>query len=490
MTAKIIFNQNYVIGEIDNRLYGSFLEHIGRAIYGGIYEPDHPTADEMGFRQDVITLVKELQVPIVRYPGGNFLSAYNWEDGTGDKANRPHKLEPAWKSIETNQVGIDEFQEWAKRAGTDILMGVNLGTRGADDARNCVEYCNGDTDTYYAQMRRKNGFEKPFSIKTWCLGNEMGGLMQICRKTPEEYGRLAAETGKLMKLTDPSIELVACGSSHKNMPRFGEWELTVLEHTYDVADYLSIHQYFASQHNTPEAFLGKSVELDAYIKSVVAMCDAVKAKRHSGKTMYLSFDEWNVFADGLQISSATWEEAPCRFEYTYSLLDALVVGCMMITLQNNCDRIKIACLAQLVNAIAPIMTETRGRAWAQTIYYPFLYASRYGRGEALRTVVKCDTYDANDCKQIPYLECAAIHNAEKREICIFIVNRSLKDSVTVEMIPEDFGQCRLTEHVEIYASDFRAVNTADSQQVQPIQRTLEDEIILQKHSWNMLRFQY
>lgn len=490
MKAKIIFNQNYVIGEIDDRLYGSFLEHVGRAIYGGIYEPDHPTADEMGFRQDVMTLVKKLQVPIVRYPGGNFLSAYNWEDGTGDKANRPRKLEPAWKSIETNQVGIDEFQEWAKRADTDILMAVNLGTRGADDARNCVEYCNGDTDTYYAQMRRKNGFEKPFGIKTWCLGNEMGGLMQICRKTPEEYGRLAAETGKLMKLTDPSIELVACGSSHKNMPRFGEWELTVLEHTYDVADYLSIHQYFASQHNTPEAFLGKSVELDAYIKSVVAMCDAVKAKRHSGKTMYLSFDEWNVFADGLQITSDTWEEAPVRFEYTYSLLDALVVGCMMMTLQNNCDRVKIACLAQLVNAIAPIMTETGGRAWAQTTYYPFLYASRYGRGQTLRAVVNCDTYDADGCRNVPYLECAAVYNGKKREIAVFTVNRSLKEDIELDIQLEDFGNCILQEHIELYAEDIQTTNAADCQPIKPVSVSVAEGIVLKRHSWNMLRFQY
>lgn len=492
MKAEIIVNKNYVIGDIDNRLYGSFLEHVGRAIYGGIYEPLHPQADDMGFRKDVMELVKKLNVPIVRYPGGNFLSAYNWEDGIGDKAQRPQKLDLAWKSIETNQVGIDEFQEWAKRANTQVMMAVNLGTRGVDDARNCLEYCNCDTDTYYAQLRKQNGFEKPFGIKTWCLGNEMGGVWQICRKTPEEYGRLAVETAKVMKLVDSDIELVACGSSHKNMPRFGEWELTVLDHTYEVIDYLSIHQYFASESNETADFLGKSVELDKYIKAVAAMCDAVKAKKHSDKTINLSFDEWNVFADGLQITGETWEIAPHRFEYQYSLKDALVVGCMMMTLQNNCDRVKIACLAQLVNAIAPIMTENGGLAWVQTTYYPFMYASAYGRGETMRPVVKCDKYDTKTHKNIPYLECSVVHNPQKRQVTIFTVNRSLKDKVELKTVFQDFGECVLKEHIELYSPNLDAVNNKEKENVRPVSVKISDksDMVLKKHSWNMLRFEY
>ena len=239
MKARIIANKRFVIGDIDRRIYGSFIEHLGRAVYGGIYETTHPTADSQGFRQDVINLVKKLRVPIVRYPGGNFVSGYNWEDGTGDKSKRPKRMELAWMAIETNEVGIDEFQEWAKRANSEVMMAVNLGTRGAEDARNCVEYCNAATDTYYANMRRKNGFEQPFGIKVWCLGNEMDGPWQIGHKTAEEYGRLAAETAKIMKWVDPSIELVACGSSGLGMNTFGEWELTVLDHTYDYVDYIS-----------------------------------------------------------------------------------------------------------------------------------------------------------------------------------------------------------------------------------------------------------
>ena len=325
MKAKILVNKNFRIGEIDRRIYGSFIEHLGRAVYGGIYEPDNENADECGFRKDVIKLVKELSVPAVRYPGGNFVSGYHWEDGTGDKSKRPQKLEPAWGVIETNQIGVDEFQEWAKRADTDIIMAVNLGTRGPEDARNLLEYCNADTDTYYANMRRKNGFEEPFDIRTWCLGNEMDGPWQIGYKTAEEYGKLAAETAKQMRLIDPDIELVACGSSGYNMETFGEWELTVLEHTYEQVDYISMHQYYGNENGTTEDYLGKAVHMDQFIKSVVALCDAVKAKKHSDKTIYLSFDEWNVWFHSNQDKIDKWQIAPSQLEDIYDFRDALLV---------------------------------------------------------------------------------------------------------------------------------------------------------------------
>lgn len=266
MKAEIIINKDKIISQIDERIYGSFIEHLGRAVYGGIYEPGHPTADNMGFRQDVMNMVKELKIPIVRYPGGNFVSGYNWEDGTGDKAKRPRKMELAWSSIETNEVGIDEFQEWAKRAGAEVMMAVNLGTRGPEEARNLVEYCNSETDTHYANQRRKNGFEKPFGIKTWCLGNEMDGEWQIGAKKPLEYARAACETAKVMKWVDPSIELVACGSSSPDRETFGEWERAVLREAYEQIDYLSLHHYYGNPNNDTPAFLGSSLIMDKYIK--------------------------------------------------------------------------------------------------------------------------------------------------------------------------------------------------------------------------------
>ncbi len=295
MKARIVIDKNKTVSRIDDRLYGSFIEHLGRAVYGGIYEPSHETADDMGFRGDVMEMIKELNVPIIRYPGGNFVSGYNWEDGTGDKSKRPKKMELAWQSVETNEVGIDEFQEWAKRAHSDVMMAVNLGTRGADEARNLVEYCNCETDTYYAEMRRRNGFEKPFGIKTWCLGNEMDGDWQICHKTAYEYGRIACETAKLMKWTDPSIELVACGSAHINMPTFGEWERTVLRECYEHVDYISLHNYYGNPNNDTAAYLASAVDMDSFIKQVSAICDEVKAEKNSDKTVNLSFDEWNIW---------------------------------------------------------------------------------------------------------------------------------------------------------------------------------------------------
>lgn len=494
MKAEIIINRNYRIGEIDRRIYGSFIEHLGRAVYGGIYEPGHPTADDRGFRGDVIGFVKELNVPIVRYPGGNFVSGYNWEDGIGDKSKRPRRIELAWQSVEPNQVGIDEFQEWARRAGSEVMMAVNLGTAGPSEAMNCVEYCNSETDTHYAQMRRKNGFEKPFKIKTWCLGNEMDGDWQMGHKTAEEYGRVAAETAKLMKLVDPEIELVLCGSSSPEMPSYIDWELTALEHAYDYVDYISLHSYYNNKSgNTPE-FFARSVGMDRFIKTVASVCDIVRAKKRRSKTVNLSFDEWNVWYN---CSNAGWKIGAHIMEDCYTLEDAIVVGCLLMTLQNNCDRVKIACMAQLVNVIAPIMTDDDGSSWVQTTFYPFMFASANGRGTAMKPVVNCGSYRSADFGEVPYIETSVIHNAEKRELVVFAVNRSLDDGAETSVRFENFEDCALVEHVELYSDDLKAVNTKTSSAVLPARREIEaalpsaeHRVKLKKHSWNMLRFAY
>lgn len=490
MKAEIRVNRHFTVGQIDRRIYGSFIEHLGRAVYGGIYEPGHATADDQGFRRDVLELVKKLQIPIVRYPGGNFVSGYNWEDGTGDKAKRPRKMELAWQVVETNQVGIDEFREWARRAGAQVMMAVNLGTRGPDEARNCLEYCNGTLDTHYANLRRQNGFPEPFGIQVWCLGNEMDGPWQIGSKTAEEYGRVAAETAKVMKWVDPSIELVACGSSNYDMPTFGDWELTVLDHTYDYVDYLSLHQYYGNPEDDTLEFLCKSDDMDAFIRSVAAICDAVKAKKHSDKQLNLSFDEWNVWfhSQDADAKMEKWQVAPPQLEDVYTFEDALLVGSMLMTLQNHCDRVKIACLAQLVNVIAPIMTENGGSAWVQTIFYPFLYASTYGRGSTLRSIVSCDSFTAGKYRDAAYLVASAIHNEETQEIVIFAVNRSLTEDMELDIVPENFGRCRVLEQVELYHEDLKAVNRKDQEAVSPRSVPVgEGKITLKKHSWNMIR---
>lgn len=487
MKAKITINILDIIGDIDPRIYGSFIEHLGRAVYGGIYEPTHETADDMGFRKDVLELVKALKVPVVRYPGGNFVSGYNWEDGIGDRSKRPRKLELAWNSIETNEIGIDEFQEWSRRAGAEIIMAVNLGTRGADEARNLVEYCNLDTDTYYAGMRRKNGFEKPFGIKMWCLGNEMDGEWQIGHKTPQEYARLACETAKLMKLTDPEIELIACGSSAPTMPTFGEWERTVLRECYDHVDYLSMHSYYGNTDDDTADFLASSMDMEQFIIDTADICDEIKAEKKSDKDIMLAFDEWNIWFHSKEQDKQVdrWQIAPPLLEDIFNVEDALVVGCLLITLLRHCDRVKIACLAQLVNVIAPIMTETGGRLWMQTIYYPFLHCSVNGRGKALRTVCDCGTYDTKNHSNVPYIDCIAAANGS--DITLFAVNRSADESCELEL--NGFEGYRLVSHTVLTDDDMKRFNSADEPDaVSPVQQEISREVKLVPRSWNMLRF--
>ena len=491
MKSKITVNKKFKIGDIDRRIYGSFIEHLGRAVYEGLYEPTHPTADDMGFRTDVIELVKKLNVPIIRYPGGNFVSGYNWEDGTGDKSRRPKRMDLSWGAIETNQVGIDEFQEWAKRVNSEVMMAVNLGTRGMDEARNCVEYCNSTTDTEYANKRRENGFEEPFGIKVWCLGNEMDGPWQMGHKTADEYGHLAAETAKLMLRTDRSIKLVACGST--GYGRCGDWDYTMLDYTYPYVDYISMHTYFKNPENNAAKYFTQLDDANDYINGVVAICDAVKVKKKAKKTINISYDEWNVWYHSIEEDHANreadrWTSARHQLEDVYNFEDALMVGGMLMILQNHCDRVKMACLAQLVNVIAPIMTEKGGKAWVQTIFYPFFYASNFGNGKTLRTITESETYEVEGRKGIPYLVTSVVHNEEAGEVVVYALNRSLDENMELEVSLDEFEGYKLVEHVELYNDDLKAVNDKDTERVAPANVPIGDKVVLKKHSWNMLRY--
>ena len=483
MEAKMTVNKEFIISEIDSRIYGSFLEHMGRAIYSGIYEPGHETADKNGFREDVKALVRELKVPLIRYPGGNFVSGYNWEDGVGPLAERPKRLDLAWKTVESNEVGLHEFMTWANEVGSEVNMAVNLGTGGVDAARNLVEYANHPGGTYYSDMRRRNGAEAPFKIKTWCLGNEMDGPWQIGSKTAEEYGRLAAETAKVMKWVDPEIELVVCGSSGPSMPTFASWEATVLEHTYDYVDYLSLHSYYGNQKDNLKNYLAMSEGMDRFIKSVAAICDYVKAKKKSDKVINLSFDEWNIWYHSNEKDSKNepWQQSPPILEDVYNFEDTLLLGCLLITLLKNCDRVKIACIAQLVNVIAPIMTEKGGKAWRQTIFYPFMQAANHGHGTVLRHNIAVASYDADDYKAVPFLEAVSIFNSEKDEVIIFAVNRSVSDNIDFSLALQGFTPSKVLEFSEISGFDVKKVNDKDCCDVIP---QTGDSVSITEHQLN------
>jgi len=498
--ATVKVDRDFFIGETDKRIYGSFVEHLGRCVYGGIYDPLCPDADEMGFRKDVIAMTKELDIPIVRYPGGNFVSGYNWEDGIGPKENRPRRSELAWFTVETNEVGTDEFIEWCRRAGTDPMMAVNLGTRGVDAARNLVEYCNRSSGTYWSDLRVKNGYKDPHGIKLWCLGNEMDGPWQIGHKKAEEYARIALEAGKVMKWVDPSIELVACGSSNMRMPTFGHWEATVLEEAYDVSDYISLHIYFDNVEDNLPNFLAKSVEMDTFIETVISICDYVKGKNRKKKSINLSFDEWNVWyhsfkANDEYYAKKPWEIAPAFTEDIYNFEDALLFGSMILSLLRHADRVKIAALAQLVNVIAPIMTVTGGGSYKQSIYYPFLHASKYGRGKVLRTLAKCAKYDSKDYTDVPVLDTIAVENEEKDELTIFAVTKDMNEDIQTVFSLQGYEDYKPVEHIIMQNSNGKTVNTINNpNMVIPTSRPLPKidngviEVLLAKLSWNVLRF--
>lgn len=501
-------NRSDVIGETHRRLFGAFIEHLGRCVYGGIFEPGHPTATEQGFRGDVLALVRELAPTIMRYPGGNFVSGYNWEDGVGPVEKRPRRLDLAWLSTEPNAFGTNEFIDWCRLADIEPMLAANLGTRGPDEARQLVEYCNHPSGTELSDRRRAHGWEEPHGVKFWCLGNEVDGPWQMGSKTAAEYGRVATEAAKLMRLTDPTIELAAVGSSGRNMPTFGAWEREVLRHTFNHVEFISLHTYFNDYAGDAAAFLASPDLMDGFIEEVTAIADGVASELKSDRRIMLSFDEWNVWYRTRRGRARTrdgWPVAPPILEEIYNMKDALAFGGGCISLLNHADRVKAACLAQLVNAIAPIMTETGGPAWRQTIFYPFADFSNLGRGTVLRCEVDSPSYSTNyydprgatdlsfPIGEVPYVKVAAVHSAAQKTLTLFLLNRHLEREAFIEITAEGFGALGLALATTLHHADLEAINTKDRPEnvlPQPLKTTgISDRVRVSvpAASWNVLR---
>ncbi|HVS51633.1 MAG TPA: alpha-N-arabinofuranosidase [Opitutaceae bacterium] len=471
--ARAVINQSRIRSQLDRRLLGAFLEHLGRAVYTGVYEPGSPLADEKGYRKDVLAQVRELGVPLMRYPGGNFVSGYHWLDGVGPKDKRPTVLERAWNSIETNQFGTNEFIDWCRLVGTEPLLGFNLGTASAEDAVNYVEYCNLERGTKWSDLRRAHGYEQPHKVKYWCMGNEMDGPWQMGRLTAREYGRKARDAARQIRIVDPDTQLIACGSSNTILPTYLTWDREVLEECYDQVDGISLHNYYG---NTPELtgndsarFLAMNLDMERQIHEIAAVCDYVQGLQRSPKRLWLSFDEWNVWYRARDAKARDGKKtvAPHLLEEVYNLEDALLTGGFVNTLLRNSDRVRVGCLAQIVNVIAPLMTNETS-VLRQTIYYPYAWALKYAHGRVLDLQVESETYRIKSAglradfardDDVPFLDVVATIDAPAGRASVFILNRDLRDERELVLEWRDPVPTRVLAAETITGPDLKAVNT-------------------------------
>lgn len=504
--AKLKVDKDFIIDKVDKRIFSTFIEAAGKLVYGNLYDPEHPEADEQGFRTDVLKLMRELNSTAIRYPGGNFVSGYHWMDGIGPKENRPVRYEKAWRNIETNQMGIDEYTDWIKKAGSEPMLAVNLGTGTPEEASYEIEYTNIEGGTHFSDLRKKYGHEKPHNIKMWCLGNEMDGTWQIGEKTAEEYGRIAYEAAKQMKYVDPDIELVACGScaNDKSHPSYPDWDRVVLEHCYEKIDYLSLHRYYnydpESVKGTPfpaqftiEDLPCMSKDLTNFFDTICATADFVKGRKYSDKTINICLDEWGVMSSqtvkpkGLDWTERTIPEEGQRISNT-NLIDAVLFGSLLITFINKCDRVKITCQTFPVGSM--IGVDPEGGVFRQTTFYPFKHAVTYANGVALRQALQSPLKETDGYGEQPFIQSASVYDEETGFVTVFAVNLGLRESVEFDCNLQ-FDSVKLVQHIQLHDDQPLAVNTFKNQdRVVPKEISVnEDKIVLPPLSWNVLRYQ-
>ncbi|RIK36011.1 MAG: alpha-N-arabinofuranosidase [Chloroflexi bacterium] len=432
---------------------------MGRCIYGGIYDPDSPHADEHGLRTDVLEALREQKYTTIRYPGGNFLSGYNWLDGVGPKERRPRRRELAWQSIETNQFGANEFIEFCRAIDAQPMLGVNMGTGTVQEAANLVEYCNAPTGTYFADLRAQHGYREPHNVKYWCVGNEMDGPWQIGHLDMHEYANKAREAAKMMKWHDPSLKLILCGSSNDRMPTYPEWDRVALEVCWDKIDYLSMHYYAGNRDGDTTSYLASAAQFETFVDTLAGTLRYVKAKNRSKHDVYLSWDEWQVWYKDTS-GRGGWSEAPHLSEEIYNLEDALVVAQWLNVFLRKCDVLKIACVAQIVNVISWLHTTPTGLL-KQSSFYPFKLVSNLARGHALDVLVRAPMHATAKHGDMPLLDVSASHDAATGQGTIFIVNRSQTESIATEIVWQSAAPAAVREMWQVTGDGVKAANSWD-----------------------------
>ncbi len=457
LTARVVLDNERTIGAISPLLFGGFAEHMGRCVYGGMYDPASPHADERGFRRDVQAALREQRLSILRYPGGNMLSGYDWRDGVGPKETRPRRRELAWQSTETNQFGTNEFIDYCRSMDILPMLGVNLGTGTIAEASALVEYCNAPTGSRYADLRAEHGYAAPHGVKYWCLGNEMDGPWQIGHLDAGEYARKAREAAKMMRWQDPTLKLILCGSSNTDMPTYPEWDRVVLETCWDQVDYLAMHYYAVNYDNDTPSYLALAAQFESHVDTLAGILRYVKAKRRSKHDVALSWDEWNVWYKD-RSGRGGWKEGPPLSEEVYNLEDALVVAQWISVFLRRCDVLQIACLAQIVNTISPLTT-TRDQLLRQTTYYPIVLFGQHAAGLSLDPLTIAPETDTQKYGPMPLLDVSASYDAEGDKGAVFIVNRSLTEAVTTDLAWQGAAPARVTAIHQIAGSDPKAINT-------------------------------
>ena len=456
MQASLKLNTLHHVGDVDQRIFGGFAEHIGRCIYEGIYDPESPLSNKEGFRMDVIDALKKLRMPIMRYPGGNFVSCYDWKEGIGPRSKRPAHPDFAWKSIEPNTFGTDEFMQWCNLAQTQPMMAINLGTKGAEEAAALLEYCNMPAGTYWADKRAENGHKQPYGVKLWCRGNEMDGPWQAGHVPAEEYARRADQAGKIMRGLDDTIELVACGSSGRGMATYLAYDRITLEYCWDSVTYVSAHRYSQNHRNDTAWFLAEGVEIDRVIEDYAGLFTYVRGLKRSEKKVYLSFDEWNVWYKNHE-ADGKWTKAPHLLEEVYNLEDALVCAQYLNSFIRRADVVKVACIAQIVNVIAPLLTSSDGLL-VQSSFYPFQLMAEHCSGRSLAPILTCPTYTAGERGETPLVDVSATLN-ESGDLAVFLVNRSQSESITLEVSFQDASITCISGIDILSGNDPKAANT-------------------------------